>query len=122
MTLTLYSTTTCAPCKIVARKFTDAGVPFVKIDLDQPEHADTLADLKHSLNTDLIHTPTIIENGVVAMAGMNHGVLQDLIASHRRDDKPLVHNHGPWDGPGTDCREHRLPSGALRGACMEPPA
>jgi glutaredoxin len=85
MTLTLYSTTTCAPCKIVARKFTAAGIRFEKIDLDQPEHADTLANLKASLGTDTIHTPTIIDNGVVAMVGMNPAQLNDLIAKHRRD-------------------------------------
>lgn len=31
-----------------------------------------------------------------------------------------VHNHGTEDGPGLACRETRMASGGLRGACMEP--
>ena len=86
MPLTLYSTTTCNPCKIVAKKFTAAGVPFTKIDLDLPEHADTLAELKNQLGTDIIHTPTVIENGTVALVGLNPAALNGLIEKHRRDD------------------------------------
>lgn len=87
MTLTLYSSTTCGPCRIVANKFTKAGVPFVKVDLDLPEHTETLAALKASLGADIINTPTIIDNGTVAMVGMNPSVLNDLIEKHRRDEK-----------------------------------
>lgn len=31
---------------------------------------------------------------------------------------PLVHNHGPEDGPGMGCQERREPGGALLGDCL----
>lgn len=30
-----------------------------------------------------------------------------------------VHNHGPDEGPGLQCRETRQPDGRLRGQCMD---
>lgn len=85
MSITLYSTTTCRPCRLVARKLDTNGVPFQKIDLDLPEHAETLETLKRSLNTNTIHTPTIIENGVVAMVGLDPDALNGLIAKHGKN-------------------------------------
>lgn len=32
---------------------------------------------------------------------------------------PAVHNHGPAEGKGLECREYRTPEGYLRGACLD---
>lgn len=87
MTLTLYSTTTCGPCKIVAKRFTDAKVPFKEIKLDLDEHATTLATLKRTLNADQIGTPLVIDDGDVVMRGpgIDPAKLDGLIEKHRRD-------------------------------------
>ena len=86
MPLTLYSTTTCGPCKIVAKRLTDARIPFDHIHLDRNENI--LAELKTRLDTNTIHTPVVIDNGEVVMRGpgIDPAALLDLIAKHRRDN------------------------------------
>ena len=58
-TIILNSTTTCSSCKVVAKRLTAAKIPFTKIDLGLPEHAEQLAELKRSLNTDIVSVPII---------------------------------------------------------------
>lgn len=31
----------------------------------------------------------------------------------------MVHNHGPYEGDGLDCREYRQPDGSLIGQCLQ---
>lgn len=46
MEVRVYTSPLCQPCRATKRKLTAEGVPFVEIDLTEPQHADTLADMK----------------------------------------------------------------------------
>lgn len=42
--------------------------------------------------------------------------LHEAIA--RNVEKPLVHDHGPEEDDGLDCREERMPDGSIKGVCV----
>jgi len=58
-TLTLYSTTTCATCSVAGRRLDAAGIPHEKVILDLPESAESLAELKKTLRSDIIQVPLL---------------------------------------------------------------
>lgn len=53
--VTVYSTPTCAPCKVAKMRLERAGVEFTEVDLTQAPK--TLADLKVRRQSDVIQTP-----------------------------------------------------------------
>lgn len=57
--ITLFSATTCNPCKIVRDRLDAAGIPFTEVKLDLPENAEVLANLKRTLEREIIQTPLI---------------------------------------------------------------
>jgi glutaredoxin len=46
MEVRVYTSPLCQPCRATKRVLTGAGIPFVAIDLTEPQHAAKLADLK----------------------------------------------------------------------------
>lgn len=54
--VTIYSTPTCAPCRVAEVRLRDAGIPFQKIDLTQ--EPGILAELKERLDVPMVNTPT----------------------------------------------------------------
>lgn len=56
-TFTIYSTPTCAPCKVAYKRLDAAGIPYEVVDLT--EDAEALAELKHRLEVEKVNTPVI---------------------------------------------------------------
>lgn len=77
-TITIYSTPTCAPCKVAYKRLDAAGIPYEVVDLTAD--ADALARLKERLETDTITTP-VIQFGTrhVQINGLS-GVIEDYLA------------------------------------------
>lgn len=59
MTITQYTTPTCATCKVAGKRLVAAGVDVEVIDLT--EHPDILAELKSRLDRDIIQVPLFID-------------------------------------------------------------
>ena len=78
-TITIYSTPTCAPCKVAYKRLDAAGIPYEVVDLTVD--ADALARLKERLETDTITTP-VIRFGTrhVQINGLS-GVIEDYLAA-----------------------------------------
>lgn len=55
--VTIYSTPTCAPCKVAKMRLRQAHIPFKEIDLTT--NPEALADLKRRKRSDIIQTPLI---------------------------------------------------------------
>ncbi|UGL61848.1 NrdH-like glutaredoxin [Microbacterium phage Franklin22] len=55
--VTLYSTPTCAPCKVAEKRLDDAGMLAAKIDLT--ENPAKVEELKERLDVPLLHTPIL---------------------------------------------------------------
>lgn len=55
--VTVYSTPTCAPCKVAKMRLTKAGIPFTEVDLTTDP--DKLAELKQRRQSDVIQTPLL---------------------------------------------------------------
>lgn len=55
--VTVYSTPTCAPCRVVKARLKARGVPFEEVDLTTNPKA--LADLKRRKGVDIIQTPVL---------------------------------------------------------------
>lgn len=53
--VTLYSTPTCAPCRVAERRLAAAGLLAGKVDLT--EHPDKVEELKERLGTPTLQTP-----------------------------------------------------------------
>ena len=67
--VTLYSTPTCAPCRVAEKRLIAAGIEVDKVDLTtEPE---TLAALKEELESPAVHTPTFRHDGEL-LVGMAH--------------------------------------------------
>ncbi|UJQ87172.1 NrdH-like glutaredoxin [Arthrobacter phage BaileyBlu] len=79
--ITIYSTTTCQPCRIVSKRLDAAGLAHEKIDLDLEGQEERLASLKARLGVSTLHTPTVEVDGEVIMQGLDANALRDLIAS-----------------------------------------
>jgi glutaredoxin-like protein NrdH len=45
-TTTVYTLPACPQCTATKRKLTELGVPYVVVDLSEPEQADTLVEFK----------------------------------------------------------------------------
>lgn len=67
--VTVYSTPTCAPCRVAKARLKQAGIPFREVDLTtEPE---ILADLKRRQGVELIQTPLIEQGGqLFTIAGL----------------------------------------------------
>ncbi len=74
--VTIYSTPTCAPCRVVKARLKDRGIPFEEVDLTTAPEA--LADLKARKGTDLIQTP------VLEFEGKLHQIdgLPEIVRAH----------------------------------------
>lgn len=79
----IYSTRSCSPCRVVARRFEATGVAYTSVYLDDPERADELAALKARLGTDIIHTPTLEVDGKIVMQGLDADVVRELIEARK---------------------------------------
>lgn len=55
--VTVYSTPTCAPCRVVKARLKARGIPFEEVDLTT--NPDRLADIKRRKGTDIIQTPVL---------------------------------------------------------------
>lgn len=56
-TITMYSTTWCGDCRRAKRVFTDFGVPYREINIEDDEDA---AELVQTLNNGMRSVPTIV--------------------------------------------------------------
>lgn len=79
--VTLYTTTTCNPCRLVARKLDAAGIAHEKVVLDLEGNEARLDDLKARMGVDMLQTPVLEVDGAVVMRGLQPAVLDDVIAS-----------------------------------------
>ncbi|AXH47329.1 NrdH-like glutaredoxin [Microbacterium phage Eden] len=59
--VTLYSTPTCARCKVAEAQLIKAGLLAAKVDLT--EHPDKLAELKERLDVPMLDLPVLELNG-----------------------------------------------------------
>jgi glutaredoxin len=59
--VTVYTTPTCAPCRVVKARLTAAHIPFHLVDLTQD--AEAITDLKQRLQTPVLTTPIIEVDG-----------------------------------------------------------
>lgn len=55
--VTVYSTPTCAPCRVAKARLKAANIPFTEVDLTQD--AEALARLKQIKHTDIVQTPLL---------------------------------------------------------------
>jgi glutaredoxin len=55
--VTLYSTPTCAPCRVAEKRLDAAGMLAAKVDLTQ--HPDKIEELKERLGTSTLTTPIL---------------------------------------------------------------
>ena len=74
--VTLYSTPTCAPCRVAEKRLIAAGITVNRVDLT--EEPETLAALKAELDSPVVHTPTFRHDGELQV-GIAH--LSNIIRS-----------------------------------------
>jgi glutaredoxin len=70
----VYSTPTCAPCKVVKARLKAKGIQFEEVDLTTAP--DRLADLKHRKGTDIIQTPVLEFEGNLFNISALSGIIQ----------------------------------------------
>lgn len=59
--VTVYTSTTCAPCKVAKKRLAAAGIAFTEVALDT--EPAKLAELKSRLDRETIQTPLFEYNG-----------------------------------------------------------
>lgn len=59
--VTVFTSPTCAPCRVAKTRLAGAGVAFVEVDLSTD--SDALAALKSRLDREMIQTPLFELNG-----------------------------------------------------------
>ncbi|QED11456.1 NrdH-like glutaredoxin [Microbacterium phage Vitas] len=69
--VTLYSTPTCAPCRVAEKRLDAAGLLAGKVDLTQ--NPDKVEELKERLGTSTLHTPILeFEGELFGMADLGN--------------------------------------------------
>ena len=80
MTVTIYTTPTCSPCKAAAKRLEREGIPFNKVDLT--EDPDALEGLKRSLDVKTVQTPLFSYGGKILNIADLPGIIRDWKEKH----------------------------------------
>lgn len=82
--ITVYTTPTCAPCRVLKNRLDREGVAFDYVDLTEDEAA--LTALREKVQTrngpggsDIVHTPAVVVDGVLRMVGMDAEALRAIV-------------------------------------------
>ncbi|MGO2778223.1 glutaredoxin family protein [Glutamicibacter arilaitensis] len=79
MSVTLYSTPSCGPCRGLEGSFKRAGIAFTKVNLALPTNAELVASLKAR---GLTQTPIVIA-GDIEFSGMQPDKIEKVISLYR---------------------------------------